>query len=78
MTELLVQVEDNAYATLKKAILLLKGVKHVSVRKRESLAKRRNAEQLRDLPEDIAGLIGVAPISADDYRDERTSYILSK
>ena len=82
MAELLVQIEDESLlSSLKKAIAMLRGVTKVSLNKPVPKKETHATTKSRDLntvPQDIIALMGIAPVSPEDYQDERTAYILQK
>lgn len=80
MTELIVKINDlTPIATVKKAILLLRGVDTVSERKIPIVSKTQRVEE-DAIPLEIKSLIGIVPqYSEKDLReDDRLAYLIGK
>lgn len=80
MTELIVKINDlTSIATVKKAILLLRGVDSVSERKIPIVSKTQRVEE-DAIPLEIKSLIGIVPqYSEKDLReDDRLAYLIGK
>jgi hypothetical protein len=82
MAQLIVTIDDDSanLSLIKRAISLLKGVKQVTVSKKNGDTLSSDGTKLKGVSDDVKNLIGIASgLKEDDVlSDERLSYLLNK